>query len=973
MANPPSSQDSIFPWKEPLLERKHDQRKGRILKAFRLKAVLTQSLRILAAAWLIQCVSGLFEPVIASHTHTWPDQIVPRLELRIDSQLRARGFCRGLKLIDSIGGDFEFFDRRLTGGRERIFYAAWKGRLREQAPGQHVLSGSDEASGLEYEVMFTQNEAGAIELKLVFKTPSRLSGVEFEVAKLSGGLFKGGGIVSFPKSLMDAKVVPLEPRSFKSRMLLSEKSRIHLQGALCDIEITDLMERRSLYAADGRSMPWDRHKSIVIGAKVETLEPESRQEFKYLIRALPSSRQFPEGGGVSSLRPRPLNARADFFDLKPKIEIKSPGFFRLTAEVAVYGSETGSAETVFLRGIERATSIRLTVREARPSQGERGIFFERIPKDGSLGLPREGFEITVAPERVIVRGADERGCLYGAYALLERLIKKNGGLEWACGKIRDWPDLPLRGACLELLRPAIRDVAIAKRYLEAYARARANLVVFLHNPKPVRAWMENQDDGSWTREQMAEIARHARWLHMDVWGGMGSAFHRQDFPEMEIREEANYFDPLVETNYEFLFRLYGTILTTYAPSGLLIGHDEIQGLSVYAERYGRSTADLIGYAVGRINDWLSAKGVRTAMWGDMLLDHEVWEARVGSANSRNPFFRSGATHLALPMLPKEVFILDWHYDARPRFESIRYFRENGFQVAGTSWHDPVVAKSLVESLRRFGGQGVISSDWGFLTTMSPAATTLHLHLCAWVGDCEIEEGASDVEAMANQVRDPVYDRKGLKSVVINLSRTANKSTVDDGSGNGVFGVGPAVDLRRLPVGAWFSGNVRFDIEPHHGGRNANCVVVENPGSLNHGVIADHVVFEGESRAQAVAFLNTCMLEEPQYEVRKLGHYLVEYENGHEETIGILENWNITDVRSSLGLRRNAWTFDRIPEVLIGSFPAWRGQSEFGVPLNLQLFIWENPHPDLKIRKIRLSAAGGPPRTKIVLVALTLLQ
>lgn len=923
------------------------------------------------ATWLMPCVIGFFEAVIAGHP--WPDQIEPQLEMRIDPQYRARGFCRGLKVMDSIGGDFEFFDRKLTGRRKRIFYAAWDGLLREQEPGRHVLSGSDENSGIKYEIIFTQNAWGAIELNLIFKTPSHPSGLEFEVAKLSGDLFKGGEIISFPKSFMDTKVVPQKPRSFKSRMLLSEKDRIYVQGALCDIEITDLMERRSLYAADGRSMPWDRHKSIVIGAKVAALEPESKQEFKYLIRAMPSSRPLPQGGDRSPLWPLPLNPGENFFDVKPKIEIKDSGFFRLTAEVPVYGSETGSAEAVFVRGIERVASLQLPVGAVRPSQGERGIFFERIPTDGPLGLPREGFEITITPEKVVVMGADERGCLYGAYALLERLRERNGGFGFACGKIRDWPDLSLRGACLELLQPAIRDVAIAKRYLEAYARARANLVIFLHNPKTVRAWMENKDDGFWTREQMAEIARHARWLHLDVWGGMGSAFSRQDFPEMEIREETNYFDPLVGTNYEFLFKLYGAILTTYAPSGLLIGHDEIQGLSSYAEQYGRSTADLLGYAVGRINDWLVAKGVRTAMWGDMLLDHEVWEASVGSANSQNPFFRSGATHLALPMLPKEVFILDWHYDPRPRFESIRYFRENGFQVAGTSWHDPVVAKSLVESLRRFGGQGVISSDWGFLATMSPAATTLYTHVCAWVGDCEIEEGASDVDAMANQMRDPVYYRKGLKSVVINLSRAANKSTFDNNSGNGVFGVGPAVDLRGLPVGAWFSGRVRFDIEPHHGGRNANCVVVENHRALNPVVIADQVVYEGESRAQAVAFLNTCMLEEPQYEVRKLGYYLVEYENGHEEIIGIHENWNITDVRSSSGLRRNAWTFDRIPEVLIGSFPAWRGQSEFGVPLNLQLFIWENPHPDLKIRRIRLSAVGGPPRTKIVLIALTFLQ
>ena len=108
-------------------------------------------------------------------------------------------------------------------------------------------------------------------------------------------------------------------------------------------------------------------------------------------------------------------------------------------------------------------------------------------------------------------------------------------------------------------------------------------------------------------------------------------------------------------------------------------------------------------------------------------------------------------------------------------------------------------------------------------------------------------------------------------------------------------------------------------------------------------------------------------------VRNLGRYIVEYDDGRLETIDLLENWNITDIRSSVGLRHNDWTFLRSPDILIGSRTAWQGNSGSGVPLNLQLFVWNNPRPVKKIRSISLVAGDDPKGTKLALLGLTFLQ
>jgi hypothetical protein len=899
----------------------------------------------------------------------------PVLELRVDSQARARVICSGFKIMASVGGSFEFYDRHLLGGRESIFTGPWKGALRENYPGVYSLTGIDPSTGGEYAVFYSQVDTRTIELRLSFKTPSQTSGLEFEVAKLSSDLFKGGDFVTTPDTAFDAQGIPLQPRPLMNRMLLTDKSRILVRGALCDIEIEDLSNRNTLYAADGRNVQWDKFKSIMFGARADNLSPGSRHEFGYRIRSLPPSRHVSVNSVPASTLTAGTGNAWSFFSIPPKNEIRMSGSYRLKDGDAVSGSPTGTAEAVASRGIEELTALSLPVMTLKTAPICRGISIERVSRKERPDIPPEGFEMVVTRERVTVKGADERGCLYGVYALLGRMEQADGGWGVPCGRIRDWPDLPLRGACLELYPMAIRDVSLMKRYLDAYSRARSNVVVFLHNPKHLRSWILNKDDGRWTREQMAEIARYARWLHMDVWGGMGSSFKRQDFPEMVIHERSGFYDPFEDKNYRYLFGLYDEILKTYHPSTLLISHDEIQGLAVYAEASGKSTADILASDVKRIHDRLSQSKVRTAMWGDMLLDHEAWETKVGSANSRNPLFRSGATHLALRKLPKDVFILDWHYDVKMSYESIEYFRENGFSVAGASWYDPQTAQILAGSVKRFGGQGIIATDFGFWQTMSPAATTLYAPLCGWSVHRRIDDDQRDVLALAETMRNPVHADMKLKQTPVSLRDAANRSACAAAGGkrNGLFDAGSFFDLGALQQGRIILGGIVFDVASDDGGRKDNVVVVTDSPRGKGGLTRGRSIFEGDADVRRIAFLHTAFIEEPVMDVRKLGFYKIEYENGIIETIHILDNWNITDIRSSMGLRRNTWTFLRSPDVLIGAERVWQGSSSSGIPLNLQLFLWENPYPDKKIRSIKLMADDELKGSRIALLGLTFLQ
>jgi hypothetical protein len=900
---------------------------------------------------------------------------VPQLLLRVDKERHARAFFAGMPVAQDIAGSFEFYERKFDASRKRIFSGPWGGNLSEGLTGTYKLAGIDHATGAEYTVVFKQVATNAIELSMTFKVPSAAANLGFDIVKLSGDLFKGASIETSPISRNDAGVIPVQPLPISKRMLLTSKNRVLLKCGLCDLEIRDLMEANTILVADFRNVPWDKVRSLYFGGNESNLSAGKLYSFRYSIRCTPPSRPAAlQTAKVYGSR-MSENSAWPFFSLTPKEERKGAGYYQVQVGDAIYGTPKGTAEKTLAKEIRSMTSVALEIKPIESVKTSRGIVVERILPGKSSELPTEGFQIVALPEKIVIKGADERGCLYGVYALLGRLTNASGKWQIGCTTIKDWPDLPIRGICMELLRPSIRDVAVVNRYLDAFSRARSNVVIFLHYPSQIIAWERNKDDGGWTKEQIDEIARYARSLHMDVWGGMGSGFKSSDFRELDIRKGATLYNPLKESSYERVFSLYDGILQAYHPSTFLICHDEIKGLSVYAAESGRSTADILSTDIKRIHDWLSQRKVRTAMWGDMLLDFDKWDSEVGSANSLNPLFNSGATHLALQQIPKDVLILDWHYNEKKSYGSIEYFHQNGFSVVGSPWYDPNAAKGLAGSVRKYGGQGIITTDWGFMRTLSPAATTLYAPLCGWSTACKIDNTDNDVLALAETVRDDSYAENNFKEVSISLAESCNRSTIETfaGKSNGVFGIGPVLDLRALTPGKQVLGGITFDVLSGNGGQQQNCVVVANDAPKKDSLPSEKPVYKGNMQAQAIAFLHTGFVEEPQKTLRKMGRYFVLYENGYSETIELLENWNITDVRSSEGLRRNDWKFLRSPDVLIGARLAWRGVSAAGIPLNLQVFIWRNPHPEQKIRSIRLSTANAPPNSMIALLGLTILQ
>jgi hypothetical protein len=154
--------------------------------------------------------------------------------------------------------------------------------------------------------------------------------------------------------------------------------------------------------------------------------------------------------------------------------------------------------------------------------------------------------------------------------------------------------------------------------------------------------------------------------------------------------------------------LYGELIDVFEADALHVGMDEV---FIIADADcprcgGKSTAEIFAKAVNDAYDYIvRERGKEMMMWADRLLDGQatgygLWEASMNGTNG------------AIDMIPKDIILCDWHYEAKyPRqstpksnFPSTRIFVDKGFRVLPTSFRD-------VKAVNRFIDQSLaVPSD-----------------------------------------------------------------------------------------------------------------------------------------------------------------------------------------------------------------------------------------------------------------------
>ncbi len=166
--------------------------------------------------------------------------------------------------------------------------------------------------------------------------------------------------------------------------------------------------------------------------------------------------------------------------------------------------------------------------------------------------------------------------------------------------------------------------------------------------------------------------------------------------------------------HEVIFPVVDELCDAFEADAFHAGMDEVFyiGEAKCPRCGGKDKAELFANEVKAIRDHLQNKKRQLWIWGDRLLDGKLtglgeWEASMND------------TARAVDLIPKDVFICDWHYDRAPPTPT--YFAMKGFSVAICPWKKPEVAVQQLQGMLRFREhatramkgrfQGIVQTVW----------------------------------------------------------------------------------------------------------------------------------------------------------------------------------------------------------------------------------------------------------------------
>lgn len=217
-----------------------------------------------------------------------------------------------------------------------------------------------------------------------------------------------------------------------------------------------------------------------------------------------------------------------------------------------------------------------------------------------------------------------------------------------------------------------------------------------------------------TKEDAKDLQTFAREIGMDIvplfqclghqgWGGSRSALLTA-YPEFDetpdVPLDAQWPDIFCRSwcpNHpdvnRVVYDLLDELIEAFTPKYIHIGMDEVYEIaSDQCDRCrGGDRAELFAKAVNDMHSYIKlSHGVDVMMWGDRLIDAEHF----GYDNWEGDTF---GTFKAIDSLPKDIILLDWHYDERENgYPTPNFFMEKGFRVMPACWYKENVARELFQ-------------------------------------------------------------------------------------------------------------------------------------------------------------------------------------------------------------------------------------------------------------------------------------
>ncbi|MCS7223667.1 MAG: beta-N-acetylhexosaminidase [Armatimonadetes bacterium] len=343
--------------------------------------------------------------------------------------------------------------------------------------------------------------------------------------------------------------------------------------------------------------------------------------------------------------------------------------------------------------------------------------FDALGRDRPV--PRQGYLLHSDSDGVVILASDPEGARNGVRCL-EQLIAltDEGGLEITPVNIRDYPELAFRGVHFvvddhspQLHHRLIRRVFSRLRFnavivqldhLEWKSRPEIRMPWSLPQSEALALFQDAEEEGMEVIPLLPTLS-HCEYL----FGSLGGQPPRVNGDIAESPSSSYLYCPSYEKTYEIVFTLLSELLSLGSFRTVHLGHDEVtrdRTFGTCPRCSGIPRHQLFAYDILRLYDFLRQRGKRMMIWGDMLLrPEEASDAAHGGPPDN--LWR------ARDIIPKDIIIVDWHYQPAPRYPSLWVFTQEGFPVIAASWRNPLNILGLARASKVSDVLGMCQTTW----------------------------------------------------------------------------------------------------------------------------------------------------------------------------------------------------------------------------------------------------------------------
>lgn len=511
---------------------------------------------------------------------------------------------------------------------------------------------------------------------------------------------------------------PLQRRPFAEGAGIGERAfgegrSFRFDSPLGRIEIEGSIGGWVVFDARGYNQPFAENDDVFwLGHTGLPLEPGKPLRFSVEVRFSP--RALPEAPPVSvEARGRSV-ARAAEADA-PLPLVPKPKEVRLQRAHRILGPNPVLELPRPLRGFEKDWMDFYTALW-EPTRGDSATVRVRIE---DLGLPAEGYRLTVRRDGIEAVGQDAEGARNSLYTLALLARPVGGRLQVPLGTVSDWPSASFRGVHL-FVGPDSKD--FQERLFRRVIRAlKMNRAVFQCERTDWSAFPGIRTELTMSREALAERFAFVRRLGIEPIPLIQSLGHMEWFfangqnLDLEFNPQSPYtVDPRKPGTRKALEAIWDEAIRLLRPKTIHFGLDEIDMVG-FPDDPELST-QLWEATLPILRDIAERHGVRGMVWGDMAL---APSEAVDAANGHNP----ETARRRRAAIPKGWQIADWHYAARPDPEpfrkSLQVWKAEGYEPIAGTWYSPDNVRSFTLAAIE-EGCGALQTTWAGYTSTEKA-------------------------------------------------------------------------------------------------------------------------------------------------------------------------------------------------------------------------------------------------------------